>query len=317
MTLKSVPIIDLSPFIEGDEAGKRRVAAQVDETCRQVGFLVITNHGIDSALSDALFDKGYQFFDLPVEKKLKVRKERGAAGNGYHPFATEKNDTKMEAEDLRESFGMARPGSAASALNRWPEEPAGFKQACLNYYSAMERLGYSITGMFAMALGLPEKYFMPMVDSPDCMMLVHHYPAQKTPPLPNQLRSGAHSDIGLFTMLRTEREHKPGGLQVQIDGNWVDVPAVKDSFVINIGDTMMRWTNDRWVSTLHRVVNPPRESAGSSRISIPIFFNSNPDAVLECLPSCCSADNPAKYPPVIAREYRMANLGQTYEPGRP
>ena len=145
-------------------------------------------------------------------------------------------------------------------------------------------------------------------------MLVHNYPEQMTEPLAGQLRTGPHSDVGFFTILRTEREHGPGGLQVQTrSGAWVDVPAIPDSFVINIGDTLMRWSNDRWISTMHRVINPPRETAaGNSRMSLPFFFKANQDAVLECLPSCYSNDNPAKYAPVTAGVYNQKSLGRAF-----
>lgn len=321
MDQPAIPIIDLAPFLSGDPACMRQVAAAVNDACSEIGFLVVTGHGIDPELPERVFATARGFFDLPMEEKRKVRKEDGASGSGYHLFATEANAFShgvRTPEDLRESFGLGRPDRRSGSYNRWPEHPAALKDVALDYYFAMERLGYAMARLFALALGLPEDYFAPKIDRHDSMMMIHHYPEQQTAPLPGQLRSGAHSDIGLFTMLRTEREHRPGGLQLKNRADeWVDVPAIQNSFIINIGDTMMRWTNDRWVSTLHRVVNPPRDvAAGSRRISMPVFFNANDDTVIECLPGCQSADNPPKYPPVNAGEYRRAKLRKSYDYAR-
>jgi isopenicillin N synthase-like dioxygenase len=129
------------------------------------------------------------------------------------------------------------------------------------------------------------------------------YPSQVQPPEPGQMRAGAHSDYGSLTILR--QEQRPGGLQVQNKaGEWVDVPAIPGAFVVNIGDLMMQWTNDLWVSTMHRVVNPPRDLAGDSdRISLVFFHQPNYDAMVSCLPSCATADKPAKYAPVSSGDH--------------
>jgi isopenicillin N synthase-like dioxygenase len=179
----------------------------------------------------------------------------------------------------------------------------------------MEQLGALITRIFARALDLPEDYFADKIDRHDSTMLLHHYPQQKTLPLPNQLRSGAHTDLGLFTMLRTERQHRPGGLQVKTrSGDWMDVPPIPNSFTMNIGDTLMRWTNDHWISNYHRVVNPPLGAGEESRrISMPFFFAANDDATIACLPSCCNAANPPRYAPVNAGDFRRAALQQGYD----
>jgi isopenicillin N synthase-like dioxygenase len=168
--------------------------------------------------------------------------------------------------------------------------------------------------MFADALKLPPRSFDSAIDRHDSVLVIHHYPEQKEPPVPGQLRQHEHSDIGLFTLLRTEEMHRPGGLEVKNRaGDWVAVPPVGDSFIVNIGDTMMRWTNDRWISTMRRVANPPWElAAGNTRMSIPFFFKANYDALLECLPSCCSAEHPPRYEPVTAGRYSDEKFGKVY-----
>jgi len=313
-----VPVIDIAPFRNGHSDGKDMVARQFDQACTDVGFLVIVGHGIDADLPEAVFERARRFFDLPFAEKLKVRKEEGASGAGYHPLLTQANDLSHGPdgpEDIRESFGLGRPDRRAGSFNRWPIDPPELKEVCLRYYGEMEQLGARITRIFACALDLPEDYFADKIDRHDSTMLLHHYPQQKTPPLPNQLRSGAHTDLGLFTMLRTERQHRPGGLQVKTrSGDWIDVPPIPDSFIMNIGDTLMRWTNDHWLSNYHRVVNPPLGAGEESRrISMPFFFAANDDATIACLPSCCNAANPPRYAPVNAGDFRRAALQQGYD----
>jgi isopenicillin N synthase-like dioxygenase len=156
--------------------------------------------------------------------------------------------------------------------------------------------------IFALALKLPEDTFDGKIDRHISRLRVRNYPAQDTAPAPGQIRAGAHSDYGSLTILATE--DKPGGLQVcNADGHWVDVPVVPGTFIINIGDLMARWTDDAWVSTLHRVVNPPADAgAGSRRQSLVFFHNPNYDAVISSLaPS--DAGGPGKYPPTTSGEH--------------
>lgn len=313
----AVPVIDIAPFLAGTARGKHEVAHAVNAACEEIGFLVITGHGIPSQACERVFANARDFFALAVEEKLKVRKPSGFSSSAYHPFATEAYANKHLVRtpvDLRESFGMGRPDRPTGAFNRWPLRPAEFAAIFTEHYYCTERLAYDLARIFAVALGLKEDYFDAKIDRHDSAMLVHNYPEQAEAPLPGQLRTGPHSDVGLFTILRTEREHRPGGLQLQNRaGDWIDVPAVQDSFVINIGDTMMRWSNDRWISTLHRVVNPPRDAAmGNQRLSLPFFFKANQDTILDCLPNCCGPENPAKYPPVTAGAYNKECLDRAF-----
>ena len=315
MDLQTVPVIDIAPFVDEDAVTKPRVAAAVNRACEDIGFLVITGHGIESEACEQVFACARQFFALSAEEKLEVLKPEGYTSSAYHAFATQSYASKnliRTAVDLRESFGMGRPDRPTGAFNLWPRRPTEFEAVFTEHFYRTERLAYDLARLFAAALELPEDYFADKLDRHDSAMLVHNYPEQGTEPLPNQFRTGPHSDVGFFTILRTEREHRPGGLQVQTrSGAWIDVPAVPDSFVINIGDTLMRWSNDRWISTMHRVINPPRETAaGNSRMSLPFFFKANQDAVVECLPNCFGIGNPAKYPPVTAGAYNQESLGR-------
>ena len=230
MDLQTVPVIDIAPFVNEDAATKRRVVAAVNRACEDIGFLVITGHGIESEACEQVFACARPFFALPVEEKLEVLKPEGHTSSAYHAFATEAYANKhliRTPVDLRESFGMGRPDRPTGAFNRWPRRPAEFEAVFTEHYYRTERLAYDLARLFAAALELPEDYFADKLDRHDSAMVVHNYPEQVTEPLPGQLRTGLHSDVGFFTILRTEREHRPGGLQVQTrSGAWIDVPAV-------------------------------------------------------------------------------------------
>jgi len=332
MALMAVPVIDVSAFFSGDAETKRRLAAEVNHACEDIGFWVMTGHGIERGFCSELFRMGRAFFDLPVAEKLKCRIDTSrqavvsfSSRRGYLPVASEAFSYSRLVHspgDLRESFSLGPIDIPADAYfhteaarphfapNIWPDRPTELKALCIEYYRRMARLSEVVARIFALAIGLEEDYFENKIDKQTSALLIHHYPDQSDEPLPNQMRTGAHSDLGMFTILRTEDEHPPGGLEVRNRaGAWVEVPAVRNSFVMNIGDMMMRWTNDRWISTMHRVLNPPRERAvGNHRMSVPFFYYPNYDAVLECLPNCSRVDNPAKYPQVTCGDYRMERI---------
>lgn len=296
----AVPVIDIAPFLEGTPAGKRLVAEQVGRACAEIGFLTIVGHGVPQELVGRTYDVSRRFFDLPAEEKLAV--QVNSVGVGYVP---------LKVEALAASLGQKTPGDLKESLNcgrdfdhdRWPANPPELRAIWIEYFRSVQGLAESIMGIFATALGLPEAYFAPMVARPQAFMRVINYPEQAEEPLPGQLRAGAHSDYGTLTILRSE--NVAGGLQVQDKGGaWVDVVTAPDSFVINIGDMMQYWTNDLWVSTVHRVVNPPREAGGRARRQSIVFFHS-PDeqAMISCLPGCSSAERPARYPAILAGEH--------------
>lgn len=296
----AVPVIDIGPFLEGSAEGKRAVAEQVGRACKEIGFLTIVGHGVSPELMQRTYDVSRAFFDLPFEEKLAVRVN--ATGVGYVP---------LKVESLAASLGQKTPGDLKESLNcgrdfehdRWPARPPELRAIWIAYFESLKGLAEAIMRIFATALNLPEDYFAAAVAEPQAFMRVINYPDQAEEPLPGQLRAGAHSDYGTLTILRSE--NVAGGLQVlDKHGAWVDVVTVPDSFVINIGDMMQYWTNDQWVSTVHRVVNPPRQHGQSARRQSIVFFHSpNENAVISCLPGCSSAEQPAKYPSILAGEH--------------
>ncbi|HEV8440459.1 MAG TPA: 2-oxoglutarate and iron-dependent oxygenase domain-containing protein [Methylomirabilota bacterium] len=316
----AVPVIDIAPFVAGSPAQQATVAQSVGRACADIGFFSIVGHGVPAALVARMHDVSRAFFDLPLADKLAVRRPRPEQSRGYIGVGDEHLAHSLDnasATDLKEFFAIGpvdvpdteyhrRPGAYPSfAPNIWPERPAAFRDTWTGYYRAMERLAATIMRLFAVALELPEGFFGKSTDRHISGLRVLNYPEQPAPPLPGQLRAGPHTDYGAVTIL--ESPHAPGGLQVlNRRREWIDVVTVPGAFVLNIGDLMMRWTNDRWISTLHRVVNPPPESApGSRRQSIVFFHQPNYDAVIECLPGCCGPDNPPRYEPVTSGAHRL------------
>jgi len=315
MTLLSVPIIDLAPYFAGTPEGKAAVARQVDEACRSIGFLVITHHGIAPELIARVSAASRAFFALPLADKRRVDRPRDDAVRGFSAVGEEGLSYSLEEQapgDLKESFSIGpsnvpdddyHRGPAAGAHfepNSWPDI-AGFQEAYTEYFDAMSALSRSLMRIFALALKLDEFFFDDKIDKHISMFRVLSYPPQKEAPLPGQLRAGAHSDYGSLTIVLPDDK----GLQVfNKAGQWVDVPMVEGGLVVNIADLMMQWTNDQWVSTLHRVSNPPFEVASTNRRQSLVFFHQpNYDAMVECLPSCLAPGEAPKYAPVTSGDH--------------
>jgi isopenicillin N synthase-like dioxygenase len=312
---RAVPVIDLT----GND-----VPHAIDRACREIGFLIIGNHGVPQATLDAVFGAGREFFRLPAEEKLRSSapdgRIRGYLPPGKQALARSRGD--KSPPDLLERFRMGRFGVPDDAYHRsraatwfvpniWPAQRPGFAEALKTYFTAMEALAGRLMQLFALALDLPPGFFDDKIDRHISNMYINYYPAQITPPEPGQLRAGAHTDYGSLTILAPTEA--PAGLQVQDkSGAWHDVAPPPGAFVVNLGDLMAQWTNDRWVSTMHRVVNPPRAAAATDRMAIVFFHQPNDDALIECLPSCC-VDAAPKYAAVTSGEHQASKLRRTFE----
>ncbi len=315
----SVPTIDLSPYLEGTPEGKAKVAAEVGRACADIGFLSIVGHGVPDDLIEQCYAESRAFFDLPLAEKMACDRPQPDWVRGYSMVGGEGLSYSLDdptPPDLKESLSIGPVdvpagdpyfhGEAAGphfAPNIWPTRPAGLKPVWIEYFKAMETLSAQLMRIFALALNLPEHFFDDKIDKHISMFRVLNYPDQPEPPLPGQLRAGAHSDYGSLTIVR--QEDAPGGLEVRNqDGEWVGVKPVRGGFVVNIGDLMMQWTNDLWQSTMHRVVNPPRDHAlGSRRISLVFFHQPNYDAMVSCLDSCLTLGEPPKYEPISSGDH--------------
>jgi isopenicillin N synthase-like dioxygenase len=303
-------------------------ASLVDAACRQTGFLVVTNHGVDRAVIDNAWTATTEFFDLPIEDKMAVAMPYAGYPYGYAPVQGERLAASLGDDtppDLKETFSMGpidRPAFAPTdpaeafvyEATPWPSALPELQPALEAYYDAMADLVVRIMALCAEALELPRAYFDSRIDRHTSALRLLNYPALLEPPVPGQLRAGAHTDYGTVTVLRADAA--PGGLEVLVPAStgeqWTAVPMPPDSFVVNLGDAMARWTNDRWRSTLHRVVAPPADVASTARRqSIAFFHNANWDAVIDCIPTCLGDGEAPRYEPVTAGTHLMSKFRAT------
>jgi isopenicillin N synthase-like dioxygenase len=315
-----IPIIDIAPVFSPDRSDRVRVAREWNEAFSTIGFVTITGHGIPEPLMAEVHAVCREFFARPLDEKMALR---GPPGLGYEPFKTSKlaqsKGGGSAPPDLVEALMIHEPEwdrkgdmPDGAPANFWPGKPDRFREIVAAYVAEAFALGQTLMRISALALGLDEDFFRPYYDRMMHNLRLAHYPDQTEPPLPGQFRNGQHTDFTGFTILR--QDSAPGGLQVLSSENeWVDVTTVPGTLVINSGDLLQRWTNDRWRSNLHRVKNPDRMLTGSTeRLSIVMFTGPNPDAVVECLPTCAGSSNPPRYGCVTARDYLTMKIRETF-----
>ncbi len=331
----SIPVIDIAPFLDGRDAGG--VAQAWDAAMRQTGFALITGHGIADALLDRIYAQAQDFFARAPEAKSRLSFADKGRGQGYLPLRSEIVGSGRDPNarpDLCESLTFAHPrfdreaaGNALDARlyrpNLWPDGLPGFRETVEAYMAAGRDLALSLMQLSAVALHLPQDHFAPFFGKMELNLRCVLYPDQPQAPEENALRYGPHTDFSGFTILR--QDEAPGGLQVQAGADWIDVTPVPGTLVINAGDLIQRWTNGRWVSNVHRVVNPPpsfapngaspisalsraRGRRGTERLSIVLFTGPDSDAQIACLPGC----GEAKYPPILAGHHSEERMRQTY-----
>jgi len=315
----AIPVIDIRRFFEGAPGERDALAREVDAVNRRLGFLQVSGHGVPRAAIDAMFAVSRAFFEGPEPVRQAVRALRGEH-HGWHAVASSGLAAKeggAAPPDLREYFMIGRLdldhpsygtplGRRLHRPNRWPSAPPEFVDRVAGYYRAMEVLGGTLMQLFARALGVEPGWFEPRIDRHFSILSSIWYPAQVTPPPAGQLRAGAHTDYGALTILAPT--DAPGGLQVCVGGgHWIDVPYRPDTFVINLGDMMQRWTHGRWRSTLHRVVNPPDGARiAGPRQSLAFFLHPNHDAVIDVIPGCAAPGDAAPPEPILAGDYMLA-----------
>lgn len=286
------------------KANRLAVAREIDQAAREVGFITIKGHGVPADLISRMQQVTEKYFDLSEEKKNEIIMDKDYP-YGYSGFGGEslyKGYSNAVAQpDPKESFciGPNNPAAGMPAI-KWPSQPKEFTPVWTEYYQNMENLAAHILSIFALALNLPENWFADKITRHRSALRALNYPALPKPLPAGQVRAGAHTDYGSITILLQDAV---GGLQVKNrNDEWVDATPMSGAYVINLGDLMARWTNDRWVSTLHRVVQPPQavNLPPKRRQSIAFFHNINPDFLVEAIPTCTSKDNPPKYEPIKA-----------------
>jgi isopenicillin N synthase-like dioxygenase len=312
-----IPVID----IEAKEA-----SWEIHKACRETGFFYIANHGIPRALVQRQFESAKRFFDLPLEDKLALHLKKSRSAAGYAPIAgqaldSQKGDNKASPPDLKESFAFAeelpdghpfaKAGWRGFGNNQWPKL-TGFREQMLSYQAVMRKLGDRVLSLIAVSLELPADQFAPHYDIPMPNVRLLKYPPQPHHAEFNQIGAGAHTDWGGITLLAQD---DLGGLEVvNVAGEWLEAAPIDDTFVVNLGDLMARWTNGLYNSTMHRVRN---NRANKDRYSIPFFYSPRPTAVVECLPTCTDARHPPKFAPCTVREHmdEMFRRSYGFKPG--
>jgi isopenicillin N synthase-like dioxygenase len=322
-----IPTIDIAPFLTGDEDDKRAVARAVATVCETTGFLIVSGHGIPRSVLDNAFEESRMFFDQGQAEKDKWHPTGPARQRGYHALATRGLANTLDNSvppDLRETvflgpvddheghFAHIPEASTAYAPNIYPDAPTAFSEALRALYRAYERLSLDLLSIFAVALEIPEESFTARMTRHFSILSSHHYPPLAEPPMPDQLRTGAHTDFGAFTILAMT--DAIGGLEaLSPGGHWIPVKPRPGALVVNIGDMMARWTNNRWASTLHRVANPIDLGAWETRRqSIGFFAHPDFDALIDCIPTCLAPGEKAVYPPVTAGEHIALKIAKSH-----
>jgi isopenicillin N synthase-like dioxygenase len=316
-----VPTIDLTPLYEDDPADLRILAAEVDRAARTVGFMQVVGHGIPEEVIAGLARAMDGFFGLPMWQKKALRPASTELNRGYTPPKAERLSLSLGVDspaDLFEAFNVGQSAEDFPGLhlddvqygpNLWPLRPESFETEVTRYFQQAARVAREITQVMAMALGLDAHYFESFQDHSLDVLRLNNYlpPAEPAQLEPGQAGMGAHTDYGIVTVLWADRV--PGLQILDTDGVWHDVLPAEGALLVNLGDLLARWTNDRWISTLHRVI-PPTNPDGTltRRRSAAFFHDGNADAVISTLPGCSSEEEPSHYESVTVADHLAAKL---------
>lgn len=303
----ALPVIDLSLLHSPHEVHHQRLAAEIRSACLDTGFFYVKNHGLDEAVVQRQYALSRTLFGLPAAGKQALLQARSPARRGYEASAAQVLD-EGSPPDLKESFRYGRdpaPGNpyAGRGLptygpSQWPVEPAGLGEAMAPYYDAMVAVGRDLMAALALSLELPRDYFDRFYTWPMATVRLLKYPPMAPDAADNQIGAGAHTDWGGITVLSQDGV---GGLEVRnVDGDWVQAPPIPGTLIINLGELMARWTNDRYRSNLHRVRN---NTQATDRYSIAFFFDPEYDARIDCIPSCIAPGEERRFATCTAGEH--------------
>lgn len=311
-----LPLIDISGLRSADTSARHAVAQQLRQACEQRGFFYISGHGVDEALIAAVFEQSHIFFAQDMAEKRRIDKRHSTCNRGYEPLRAQTLEAGAPP-DLKESFYIGREvalddprvqaGRFNTGPNQWPQGSPEFRNVMQRYFDAAYALGQTLIRGLALSLALDEAYFDGYLQDAAATLRLLHYPPQPGQPLPGEKGCGEHTDFGGITLLLQDAM---GGLQVRDahTQSWIDAPPVAGTYVVNIGDLFARWTNNRYVSTLHRVINV----SGRERYSVPFFFTGNPLHRVECIPTCLHEGETPLYPVVTVEEHQVECYRRTY-----
>lgn len=310
--LDEIPSLDLAHFTTGTDEQKQQFVQALGAAFTNIGFIALKNHGLSEEVRVQLYAAVERFFALPDAQKQAYEFAELAGQRGYIGKGKEKAKGHTKP-DLKEFYHVGQPDPLPHMpKNVFPEEVAEFKEWTLHTYKIFEQTGKTLLRAIALYLELPEDYFEDKVKQGDSILrALHYFPIENPDALPpDAVRAAAHGDINLITLLMGASAE---GLEVlRRDGKWIPVTALPDQIIINVGDMLDRLTNHKLKSTIHQVVNPPREKMKTSRYSIPFFMHPRADMDLTCLTSCIDAENPKIYEDMTAGEFldeRLRELG--------
>jgi len=312
--MNNIPSVNLADFISDDPKRKQKFVTEIGQAYEEIGFVALKNHFLSESLVSNLYKEVKAFFALPEETKAKYEIEGLGGQRGYTSFGKEHAKGKKEG-DLKEfwHFGQV-PDKDANLVETYPEnvlieELPEFNTIGLEAYKMLEKTGIYVLRALALYIGLDEFYFDHWASNGNSILRPIHYPPITREPK-GAVRAGAHGDINLITLLMGASS---GGLQVQRkDGVWIDAIPQEDELVINVGDMLERHTNNKLRSTIHKVINPPKEQWDQPRYSIPFFMHPRSDMKLNCLEECVTAANPKQYEDITAGEFlhqRLIEIG--------
>lgn len=318
--LDAIPMVDVGALAGADAAAARATAEALCRAYEDLGFALITGHGIPQAVVDRAFATSRDFHAAPLALKQSIAINE--FHRGYMGFATSTVVTSTVARNTKPNLSesvlvmhelapddpdlLAR--KPLQGPNQWPSWMPDFRASILDYMGAMEALARRLLRGFTLGLNLPEGLLEPLFARPTLFVRLLHYPPHPATAPADQFGSAPHTDYGCLTILAQDSS---GGLQVRApDGNWLDAPPIPGSFVLNLGDLMPRWSNGRFRSTPHRVIN---NRSGKDRYSLPFFFDPSMDAVIECLPGCAAPGNPPRFAPMRYGDYLMERLNKNYD----
>ncbi|RFN58117.1 isopenicillin N synthase family dioxygenase [Marixanthomonas ophiurae] len=312
--MNNIPSVDLSDFLSDDPKRKQKFVDEIGAAYEEIGFVSLKNHFLSDDLVENLYKEIKAFFALPVEDKEKYEIEGLGGQRGYVSFGKEHAKGKKEG-DLKEFWHFGQePDAEADLPEEYPDnvevkELPDFNPTGMEAYRMLEKTGIYVLRALALYIGIEETYFDKWATNGNSILRPIHYPPITEEPK-GAVRAGAHGDINLITLLMGA---SAGGLQVlRKDGEWIDAIPQEDELVINVGDMLERHTNNKLRSTIHRVVNPPKEDWDNPRYSIPFFMHPRSDMKLNCLDACVDEEHPKAFPDITAGEFlhqRLVEIG--------
>ncbi len=314
MSMNNIPSVDLSDFLSDDPKRKEKFVNEIGKAYEEIGFVSLKNHFLSDDLVSELYKEVKSFFDLSLETKEKYEIEGLGGQRGYISFGKEHAKGKKEG-DLKEFWHFGQePSEDANLIEDYPEnvqveELKDFNKTGMEAYRMLEKTGIYVLRALALYINLDENYFDHWASNGNSILRPIHYPPITEEPK-GAVRAGAHGDINLITLLMGASS---GGLQVlRKDGEWIDAIPEEDELVINVGDMLERHTNNKLRSTIHRVINPPKEQWSQPRYSIPFFMHPRSEMKLDCLEECIDENHPKQYEDITAGEFlhqRLVEIG--------